>query len=83
MMMILIHPRSRRFVATDWPVNIALLHHFAASRVLCWDSFYWGGFDAGYGAETPRGETRGMNTRAGGRYYMYQCARVHPHRYLV
>ncbi len=50
--------QPRRLMATDWPVNIALLHHFSTSRLFRGNSLYRGGIDAGYGVETPLGETR-------------------------
>lgn len=41
-------------MAADRPVDIALLHHFLASRLFCRHYVRWGGLDAGYGvAETP------------------------------
>lgn len=57
-----------RFVATDWPVDIALLHHFVAPRVFCWYRLYRGGLDARLVVETPssREETKRMR-RAGTR----------------
>ena len=74
-------PRSRRLVATDRPVDIALLYHFATSRVFGWNSLYWGGFDAGYGAtKTPREKERRI--RNTGRT-AFTSASESPHRHLV
>ncbi len=40
-----------RFMVADRPVDIALLHHLPASRVLCWYNILRGGLDERYGAE--------------------------------
>jgi hypothetical protein len=71
----------RRLVATDRPVNIALLHHLLASRVFRWNSFCRGDFDARYGAETPRGETRmsGRMIAAAHRYLETRALSLHIH----
>ena len=66
-------PRSHRLVATDRPVDIALLHHFVTPRVFCWYRLRRGGLDARFGVGTPsfKGGTKrmrraGMGLPAGG-----------------
>ena len=49
----------RRFMAANWPVDIALLHHLAAPRLFCWHSVRRGGFDARHDSEISRREIEG------------------------
>ena len=49
-------------MAANRSVDIALLHHFPAPRVLCWHNILRGGLDERHGAEAFK---RRLPTRAG------------------
>jgi hypothetical protein len=57
------------------PVDIALLHHLPASRVLCWHNILRGGFDERPGAEALEKQPTGA-APPGGRHhwaFSFEC----------
>ena len=50
-------------MVADRPVNIALLHHLPASRILCWHNILRGGLDERHGAEALEKQPTGPDGR--------------------